>query len=121
VRGGTSPARIASAALPRLGDSQSMITTVLPVGRRGDCLWAGKVEEGDDGADGASMVRVRLMGRGSDDCTERVGGSAVMPRLLRLSTRTTRGDIVAWFGSYELGREETTDSEVFTGPTRGLF
>jgi hypothetical protein len=56
------------------------------------------------------MVRGRLMGCESGDCTK---GSAVMPRLSRFSTRATGGDIEATFGSHKPGPKETTDSGRF--------
>jgi hypothetical protein len=50
-----------------------MMSMVLSAECRGDCLWVAEVEEGGDGVGGASMVRVRLMGRQSGDYTKRVG------------------------------------------------
>jgi hypothetical protein len=56
LRADTSPTPIGATALWRSGASQSMMTTVL-AGVREECLQAGEVEEGGDGAGGASMVR----------------------------------------------------------------
>jgi hypothetical protein len=63
-----------------------MMTMVLAAGRRGDCLRAGEVKEGGDGADGASM------GHESGDCTERVG-AVQLCRVSRIFPRVRPGEI----------------------------
>jgi hypothetical protein len=64
------------------------------------------------------MVRGRLMGCESGDCTK---GSAVMPRLSRFSMHATGGDIEASFGSHDPGPEKTTNSGVSTRHVQGVL